>query len=499
VADTGQVVLTEDLRLGAAELAAGHLSGAKMQDGKLTLVASRAGGYVSPEVRSSFPATHVGVHWRGRGTRGVSFWLRGSPDGVNWSEWQAVIEEAGHGRHASAETFGALIGFKRAEHLQFRTLLEDGEADAELESVTLTVLNAEDGRLASPQALAVSAAPTTKPLTYSREAWGANEALRFSGGEIWPRGYVPTKKCVVHHTATSNSYSSVSAAQAYVRAIYTYHASTLGWGDIGYCWLIDKFGNSYEGRRGRDGPGYDGPGGRELVSEDVVAGHALSHNHGSTGIGMLGTFSSVSPGTAALNKLRDVLAWECSRHRINPVASADFLKANDSWNRGLRNVCGHRDTFATACPGNSLYALLPGLRSDTANRLANSSAPTVSITSAPGQGTRTDRNVSYAWQGSGGSGAKAYSYYLEGWSLDNDALVVYQSGFNAAREPAWGGWTPATQVAYALLQAGHYTIHVRARDSLGRVSVYEDSRTLLANVSTLTLPRQGLVPGVAKD
>lgn len=498
-AATGQVVLTEELRLGAGELAAGRLSGAKMQDGKLTLAASRAGEYVSPEMRSSFPATHAGVHWRGGGAPGVTFWLRGSSDGVNWSEWQPVIEEAGHGRHASVETFGALIRLEKAEHLQFRTRLEGGEVDAELESVTVTVLNAEDGRLASPLGVAASAAPSTKPLTFSREAWGANEALRFSGSEIWPRGYVPTKKVVVHHTATSNSYSSVSAAMADVRAIYTYHASTLGWGDIGYCWLVDKFGSSYEGRRGRDGPGYDGPGGRELVSEDVVGGHALSHNHGSTGIALLGTFETVSPSNSMVSGLKNILAWECSRHGINPQATADFLKANDAWNRALPNICGHRDTLATACPGSRVYALLPGVRSKIAGRLADTLAPTVAITSAPGQGTRTDRNVSYAWQGSGGSGAKTYSYYLEGWSLDNDVLVVYNSGFNAAREPNWSSWTPATQTAYTLLRPGHYTFHVRARDSQGRVSVYQDNRTLLADVTTLNLPRQGFVPGVSRD
>ncbi len=477
-AATGQVVLTEDLRLGARELATGRLSGTKMRDGKLTFAASRAGEYVSPEMRSSFPATHAGVHWRGSSAHGVSLWLRSSPEGVNWSEWQPVIVEAGHGREPSEEAFGALIRVDGAEQFQFRARLEKGKGDTALESVTVTVLNAEDRRLASPLGVAAS---STKPLTYSREAWGADEELRFNDGEIWPRSYVPTKKVVVHHTATSNGYPSVSAAQADVRAIYTYHTSTLGWGDIGYCWLIDKFGNSYEGRRGRDGPGYDGPGGRELVSEDVVGGHALSHNHGSTGVALLGTFLSASPSGTMVSKLKDVRAWECSRHGISPEASSDFLKANDSWSRGLPNICGHRDTLPTACPGDAVYALLPGLRSDTASRLADSSAPTVSITSAPAEGTLTSRNVSYAWQGNGGSGAKEYSYYLEGWSLDHVG-VVYKSGFNAAREPVWGSWTTATQTAYTLLQAGHYTFHVRARDSLGRVSVYQHNRTILGSL-----------------
>src|SRR3990172_6213592 len=115
-ADTGQVVMTEHLRLRAVELADGRLSGVRIGDGRLTLTASGSGEYVSPELRASFPATHAGVHWRGSG---ASFWLRGSPDGVTWSEWQPVIEEHGHGRQQSAETFGALIRLGRGRHLQF--------------------------------------------------------------------------------------------------------------------------------------------------------------------------------------------------------------------------------------------------------------------------------------------------------------------------------------------------------------------------------------------
>jgi hypothetical protein len=150
--------------------------------------------------------------------------------------------------------------------------------------------------------------------------------------------------------------------------------------------------------------------------------------------------------------------------------------------------------------------LLPGLRTDTLNRLANSAAPAVAITSAPAQGTQTNRNVSYAWTSSGGTGGKTYSYSLEGWQLDADVLVVEHSGFDSKLQPAWSGWTSATKGSFTLYKPGHYTFHVRARDSAGRISVYQDNRTLLANVSPIEPPPdlppgspRGNTPGVAKD
>jgi hypothetical protein len=242
--------------------------------------------------------------------------------------------------------------------------------------------------------------------------------------------------------------------------------------------LIDKFGNSYEGRRGRDGPGYDGPGGREILSKDVVAGHALAYNYGSSGIALIGSFEGVSPSSSALAKLRDVLAWECQQHGINPQASTDFLLYDGTWHRGLPNIVGHRDVGSTACPGSNVYALLPQLRRDIAARLADPAAPSVSITSAPPESTVTNGRAAFAWRGSGGSGGLEYSYYMEGWSRQSSTgLVNYVRGFTSRREPDWSPWARQTSAQLCFVAAGLYTFHVRVRDSRGRVSVYHGSRT----------------------
>jgi hypothetical protein len=139
----------------------------------------------------------------------------------------------------------------------------------------------------------------------TRADWGCDESLRFSGSqELWPRHYVPVKKLVVHHTATERLLTTDAEIEAEVRAIYTYHARTLGWGDIGYGALIGLNGKSYEGRYGR-GSGST----REIFSQDVVAGHAYEHNYGATGVALIGWFHppyNMQPTTSMLNRLLDV-------------------------------------------------------------------------------------------------------------------------------------------------------------------------------------------------
>lgn len=54
---------------------------------------------------------------------------------------------------------------------------------------------------------------------------------------------------IIHHTAGSNDYSPEDSAEI-VRAIYAYHTQTLGWCDIAYNALVDKYGQVFEGRAG---------------------------------------------------------------------------------------------------------------------------------------------------------------------------------------------------------------------------------------------------------
>ena len=454
--------------LGASLSAAGVLSG--------------PGSFESAPVASPFAFTHVGLHYQSEPSDpdGVTFEVRTSADGTTWSPWHEVHVEARAAETSKGETFGTLVWAPKHRYAQYRASLP---APASLLSVTATFINTVDGPVIELPEGGGTPAGSGAPVTFSREDWGADEALRFRDGrEIWPRAYVPVKKVVVHHTVTRNSHADEEDAKADVRAVYTYHARTLGWGDIGYNALVDQFGNTYEGRHGRDLSD-----GREILSEDVVAGHALAHNYGSVGIALLGTFctaeeceASVAPSDAMIDSLRELVVWKCRTHQIDPLGTGDYLLSTDAWNRGLANISGHRDCNATICPGGRTYELLAQLREQVAELLANASAPTVALAASPPQGTVASGRAVYGWGPPDGAVGYAYSYYLEGWYRDpNSAIVTYLRGFTDDRRPRWSEWLSDTSAVFADLPDGHYTFHVRAKDSNGVVSVYQDNRTLL--------------------
>jgi N-acetylmuramoyl-L-alanine amidase len=493
-------VLTRDLRFSPSELNNGTLSGLSGEADGLRLRRDQAAGhYLSPALESELPFHFAGIYWSGSWRDGAepSFWLRTSADGVHWDDWHPAQVELPPGPRAEYQRYGSLIGADGHRYVQFMSELSGG-ADSVLERIGLTLLNPYDGPDLQPspppagRAGADAAgepgpayAVLPKPLTFSRESWGCDESLRFSGGqEIWPRDYLPAKTLVVHHTVTPNGYSSIEEAMAHVRSIYTYHTVTQGWGDIGYNCLIDKFGNTYEGRRGREGPGYDGPYGREFLSQGVVAGHALVYNHGSAGIALLGTFctpnecAGQAPAGVMIARLEEVLAFESARHGLHPEGVSNMLLRNGNWHHVLPRIVGHRDVGDTSCPGGHVHAGLQGLRSRVAARLTDAAAPSVSITAGPPETTVRDNPVRFEW-GASGAGPLEFTYYLEGWRYEADGSVTYIHGFGPDKWPAWSPWSREGAAQFSLAVPGAYTFHVMVRDATGRTSVYDDARSFL--------------------
>lgn len=215
---------------------------------------------------------------------------------------------------------------------------------------------ARDRALAS-DALAGAAAARPyigpRPRIITRHGWGADEHLR-------EPGYVYTgkvKAAFVHHTASGNNYRCSQAASV-LRSIYRYHVRSSGWRDIGYNFAVDKCGNIYEGRAGG-------------VAKPVLGAHTLGFNTNSMGVAVIGTYTSTNPSAAALDAISRLTAWKLGLYGVNPKGTTHLTSAGGNLYRKGRSVrlnviSGHRDGFATECPGARLYKKLGKARSSSA-------------------------------------------------------------------------------------------------------------------------------------
>jgi hypothetical protein len=187
------------------------------------------------------------------------------------------------------------------------------------------------------------------PKIVPRGAWNANEKIVRAA----PR-YAPVLRfAIVHHTAGSSSYGPEESA-AIVRGIELYHVKANGWNDIGYNFLVDRYGQVFEGRGGG-------------MQRNVIGAHAEGFNTGSVGIAVLGTYSGNAPARAAEDALARLLTWRLDVGHVDPASSAMITSGGNAKVRAgaglyLRAISGHRDAGFTVCPGNGLYARLGQLR-----------------------------------------------------------------------------------------------------------------------------------------
>ncbi len=159
----------------------------------------------------------------------------------------------------------------------------------------------------------------------------------------------------VHHTVSLNGYTRAQSA-GIVLGICLFHRNGNGWNDIGYNFLVDRYGQVFEGRQG----GIDQP---------VVGAQAGGFNVPSTGVSMIGDFSSTLPPKAAMTSLARLLAWKLSLTGVPATGRIKVTSAggpSTGYRAGtqvtLNRISGHRDADQTACPGAALYHALPALR-----------------------------------------------------------------------------------------------------------------------------------------
>jgi N-acetylmuramoyl-L-alanine amidase len=206
-----------------------------------------------------------------------------------------------------------------------------------------------------PFAPSAAEALTRRPRIITRAQWGADPSLMNCTplvADFLDMGFV-------HHTAGSNSYTKAQADDV-VRGIYAYHTNGRGWCDIGYNFLVDRFGDVFEGRSGG-------------VTNDVIGAAQAGFNTGAFSVSVMGNFDQVRPPAPAVRALDRLLAWRLDVGHVNPSAHTVMISGGGRTTRypagtkvKLRTISGHRDTGLTACPGRVLYAMLPAIRSDVA-------------------------------------------------------------------------------------------------------------------------------------
>ena len=185
----------------------------------------------------------------------------------------------------------------------------------------------------------------------------------------------------VHHTVSANDYAAEDSP-AIVLAICRYHRDSNGWNDIGYNFLVDKYGRLFEGRAG----GIDQP---------VVGAQAQGWNRQSTSVSNIGTYDTVPQTDAALQAMANLLAWKLTLHGVPVTGSVTLTSGGGPDNRypagtavTFERISGHRDGGKTVCPGDALYAQLPHLR-ELAQAAAGGSAATPPPPPPQGQLTLT--------------------------------------------------------------------------------------------------------------
>ena len=394
----------------------------------------------------------VGVTWEDQdateGSDVGDVQVRTRSDG-RWSPWEELHVDTSHGPdEGTSEAAGARLGSAPlvvgdVDDVQVGVATSSGRVprDLRVELVDPGASSADSGA-SLPSAGAAGVRPTIR----SRAEWGADESIR-RGSPSYARIDVG----FVHHTAGSNAYSS-GDVPGIIRGIYAYHVKSLGWNDIGYNFLVDKWGRMWEGRAGG-------------VDRAVVGAHTLGYNAHSFAMAAIGNYESTAVPAAVETAYTSLFAWKLGLAHVDPTSTTTLTDADGSPTKVFRNVSGHRDFGdsgkGTECPGRALYDRIESLRPRIkAAQGAMFYAPTrdrASWTYGSTGGTKITASVS-----------KTLSWRLEVRSECAATVLTTRTGTSSSTALAatWDG-----RIGTAAAPPGGYTVTLTATSGTGATSV----------------------------
>jgi N-acetylmuramoyl-L-alanine amidase len=301
----------------------------------------------------------IGLGWR-RGQH-VHAQVRVRRRGGRWSRWVALHDAADHGPDGGGGAAGTdPVWTGAADEFQLRLRGRPRGLEARFVHAGPAARSARRNPFARASRRQIPGAPPIIP----RAEWG--------GDTVIPRSsplYGRVDLAFVHHTVNANDYGPEDSA-GIVLGIARYHRDHNGWNDIGYNFLVDRYGQIFEGRAGG-------------IDKAIVGAQAEGFNSVSTGIACIGTFTDVAQTPDGIDALARIVGWKLSIHAVPVAGTVEVVSAGGSTNRyragtrvALERVSGHRDGNATECPGDQLYAQLPDLRV----RAAQYSGPLTGLT-----------------------------------------------------------------------------------------------------------------------
>ncbi len=328
--------------------------------------ASRAGtpAMRQIELRTRTSFSLVGLRWRSAGAP-LTARLRAQRTDGSWTAWLEVeAQQEPSGAPSGADGAEEQAGRRAAARAQLRGSSEplwtgparrlqvriSGARPAGLHATLVTI----DGAPVTARAAAKRADEGYAGIQ-PRAAWDPSNSCK-------PRDtpdYGVVQGVVVHHTVGTNDYSQAQVPSI-ILGICKYHRDTNGWNDIGYNVLVDRFGGAWEGRAGG-------------LTQAVVGAQAQGFNSVTSGISMLGTFTSAAPSSLQVATVARVAAWRLAVAGVQRSGTVQLTSAGGSASRykagstaTVPRVMGHRDVGLTECPGDGAYPLLGQIRTSVA-------------------------------------------------------------------------------------------------------------------------------------
>jgi N-acetylmuramoyl-L-alanine amidase len=424
--------------------------------------AAAAGWRTSPVYDAPRRFDLIGLGWR-RGD-GVEAQVRARKRGGKWSRWTRLHDAGDHGPDAGRGAAGTDPAWTGAAD-QFQLRLRGHARGLHARFVR----SGPAARAPLARAAARRRQIPGAPVIITRAEWG--------GDAVVPRAapsYGQVQLAFVHHTVNANEYGPEDSA-AIVLGIAKYHRDHNGWNDLGYNFLVDQYGQIFEGRAG----GVDLP---------IVGAQAQGFNSVSTGIACIGTYTSVAQTEAGMEALARIIGWKLSYHGIPVAGAVTVTSAGGETNKfaagtpvTFQRISGHRDGNATSCPGNVLYAQLPDLRNRAARYAAPASGVTVRAASTRLRGTATATlsgvlrfgdgssasgapvAILYAATGSGGTYAPLATATCAADGSWSRTVAIPRTGTIRARFPGDGTRAPLESSSLRITLVPHVSLSLSSR------------------------------------